>query len=87
MTIIRVWLYKAFQVPEGEMDVLTKRSHMATRVVVGDFQYFKVDRTNSSIHVLRSSRKEAKAWSKRLGQSCELYLGYPDFMIDLGYKL
>lgn len=83
MKIIRVWLYKATQEPVGGMDVLSKQFKLATRVVRGDFKYYKVD----SNTVSDSCRREADDYAKRMGQPVELFLGYPDFMFDLGYRV
>lgn len=83
MSIIRVWLYKSVQVPSAGPDSVTKQRTFATRVVYGEFKYYRVDNGEVS----ECHRRDANAYAERMGQPIQLFLGYPDFMIDLGYRV
>ena len=79
MRIIKIWLYTTTDKKEHDADDC---KHFIKDIQRGEFVYYKTDGKN----VEPAHRRDADKQKEETGEAPELYLGYPTFMYDLGFR-
>lgn len=82
MKMIRVWLYKVTSellVPDCK---ISDTNQPVTRVIYGNFKYYLIDGDQTTL----SCRRKAMELFGKAGHQIKTYNGYPEFMLEQGFR-